>query len=63
MGFAGDVHWWEYWYALLGLPSDMITTMTRYSSQMQARSLVRRSFNSLTFINDLSWLGSLIMRQ
>jgi len=58
MGFAGDMDWRECWYALLGLPSYMITPMTHYSLRMQVRSLVRRSFNNLTFINDLNWLGS-----
>ena len=41
MGFAGDMHSREYWYALLGLPSYMVTPMTHYSSQIQARSLVK----------------------
>jgi len=58
MGFAGDMDWRGCWYALLGLPSYMITPMTHYSLRMQVRSLVRRSFNNLTFINDLNWLGS-----
>jgi len=64
MGFAGDVHWREYWYVLLGLPSYMITPMTRYSSQIQARSLVK-AITQLSDLHQRSELAgrSLIMRQ
>ena len=64
MGFAGDLYWREYWYALLGLPSYMITPMTRYSSQIQARSLVKAITQILELHQRSELAGlSLIMRQ